>query len=46
MGVLGPVSLTGLLFAGKRREAYRFFSGIFPETPEVDRIRVLFIIHG
>jgi hypothetical protein len=45
MGVLGPVSFTGLQFAGKRGEAYQFFSGIFAETPEVDRIRVLFIVH-
>lgn len=46
MGVIGPVSFTGFLFAGKRGEAYQFFSGIFLKTPEADRIRVLFIVHG
>jgi hypothetical protein len=46
MGIIGPVSFTGFLFAGKRGEAYQFFSRIFLKTPEADHIRVLFIVHG
>jgi hypothetical protein len=46
MGVIGPVSSTGFLFAGNREEAHQFFFRIFLKTPEADRIRVLFIVHG
>jgi hypothetical protein len=45
MRVLGTVSSTGFLFAGKRGEAYQIFSGIFLKTPRADLVRVPFIVH-